>query len=143
MNGGLGLSIGSLRKPLEDAPATRVGNRVLLVDDNAGIRAALTDLLTAEGLVIVGQAVNGVEAISMSRELHPDLVLLDDQMPELTGREALPHIRRESPGARILLFSAGVEPIGSADSPDAALAKGSHPSQLLHLIRGLLAVTAG
>lgn len=122
-----------------EPPTARVASRVLLVDDDPGIRGALADLLSAEGLEVVGQGITGADAIALSRELQPDLVVLDDQMPELTGRDALPHIRRESPGARILLFSAGVEPISVENRPDAAVAKGLHPAELLRVITGLLA----
>lgn len=76
----------------------------------------------------------------MSRELLPDVVVLDDQMPALTGMEAIPHIRHLAPAARILLYSAGVDNHGGSDRPDAWVAKSQNPAELLTVIAGLCAV---
>jgi len=54
---------------------------------------------------VCGEAVEGREAVRMSRQLRPDLVILDINMPGLTGLEAAQQIRRENPSARILFFS--------------------------------------
>ena len=80
--------------------------RVLVVDDSALIRQMLTRALAMDPRIeIVGVARNGVEAIERSRELDPDVITLDIEMPELTGLEALPHIQRHS-SARIVMLSA-------------------------------------
>lgn len=84
--------------------------RVLVVDDSALIRQMLTRALSMDPRVeIVGSAKNGVEAIEKSRELSPDVVTLDIEMPELTGLEALPHIQKHS-DARIVMLSAVDDP---------------------------------
>ncbi len=62
--------------------------RVLIVDDESLIRMDLRDILEAEGHDVVGEGANGVEAISLCKELLPDVVLMDVQMPELDGIEA-------------------------------------------------------
>ena len=85
--------------------------RVLVVDDSALIRQMLTRALSLDPRIeIVGTAKTGVEAIEKVRELDPDVVTLDIEMPELTGLEALPHIRRCS-NARVVMLS-------SFDDPD-------------------------
>ena len=75
--------------------------RVLIVDDSALIRQILTRALSVDPRVeIVGIAKNGVEAIEKARDLQPDVITLDIEMPELTGLEALPHILKHSRRAR-------------------------------------------
>jgi two-component system LytT family response regulator len=59
--------------------------RVLIVDDEAPARAKMRRYLAEEGVEIVGEAANGVEAVEQIAELTPDLVFLDVQMPELDG----------------------------------------------------------
>ena len=63
--------------------------RVLLADDNAVIRSGLASLLALEpDLEVVGEAANGREALTLARERHPDVVLLDVRMPLMDGLEA-------------------------------------------------------
>ncbi|QYC41009.1 Transcriptional regulatory protein DegU [Nonomuraea coxensis DSM 45129] len=63
--------------------------RVLIADDQAMVRQGFTVLLDAEpGIEVVGQAANGLDAVSMAAALNPDVVLMDVRMPELGGIEA-------------------------------------------------------
>jgi DNA-binding NarL/FixJ family response regulator len=63
--------------------------RVLIADDQELIRTGFRMILAAEpDIDVVGEATNGVEAVSVCRELHPDVVLMDIRMPELDGIEA-------------------------------------------------------
>lgn len=64
-------------------------NRILIVDDHPVIRMAMKMLLEAEGHQIVGDTDNGVDAISLGRELKPDLVILDIGIPRLDGLEVI------------------------------------------------------
>ncbi|WP_134584866.1 response regulator transcription factor [Pseudomonas aeruginosa] len=64
-------------------------SRILIVDDNPVIRMAMKMLLEAEGHQIVGDTDNGVDAISLGRELKPDLVILDIGIPRLDGLEVI------------------------------------------------------
>ncbi len=95
--------------------------RVLVVDDSALVRQMLTRALGLDPRVeIVGVARTGVEAIEKARELAPDVITLDIEMPELTGIEAIPHLKKHS-SARIVMLS-------SIDDPDTtyqALAAGA------------------
>ncbi|ALY45427.1 response regulator transcription factor [Pseudomonas aeruginosa] len=64
-------------------------SRILIVDDHPVIRMAMKMLLEAEGHQIVGDTDNGVDAISLGRELKPDLVILDIGIPRLDGLEVV------------------------------------------------------
>ena len=81
---------------------------VLVVDDESDMRVLVEAVIERanEGLTVVGNAANGVEAIERWRETEPDIILLDQQMPQMTGLEAAQAILAEQPDQRIILFSA-------------------------------------
>jgi DNA-binding NarL/FixJ family response regulator len=84
--------------------------RVLLVDDHTLFRQSLAYLLRQNPDVeLIGEAGNGVEAVSKARELVPDLILMDIRMPEQSGLEATRCIRRELPGVNILVLTVSDE----------------------------------
>ena len=62
-----------------------LGQRVLIVDDHAGFRAAATVMLEAAGCDVVGEVADGEETLAAVASLHPDLVLLDLQLPGIDG----------------------------------------------------------
>jgi DNA-binding NarL/FixJ family response regulator len=75
--------------------------RVVIADDQAMVRQGFTVLLNAEpGIEVIGQAVDGREAVAKVAELDPDVVLMDIRMPELGGIEATRRITR-APGATV------------------------------------------
>ncbi|MEN8688350.1 MAG: response regulator [Desulfuromonadales bacterium] len=79
---------------------------ILLVDDHAMLRKGLRALIEQEqGLSVVGEAENGLEAIEKVRELQPDVVVMDINMPHLNGIEATRQILSEAPKTRILALS--------------------------------------
>jgi len=81
--------------------------RVLVVDDHTMLRRGLTSSLSIEpDIAVVGEAANGEEAIAQFRALQPDLVILDWQMPRMTGPEVVGALRTESAAARVLILSA-------------------------------------
>ncbi|ALC92272.1 chemotaxis protein CheY [Bacillus sp. FJAT-18017] len=86
--------------------------RVLIVDDAAFMRMMLKDILTKNGLEVVGEAVNGVDAIEKFQELNPDVVTMDITMPEMDGITAVKQIRALNPQASIIMCSAmGQQPM--------------------------------
>jgi len=112
------------------------------VDDNTAIRSALIDLLSAAGLVVVGQGASGADAVLLSRDLQPDLLVLDDRMPRVTGLEAIAEIRRLAPTTKILLYSGTPEAVsGATHAPDVVVPKGAHPTDLLTVIADLLSLS--
>jgi two-component system chemotaxis response regulator CheY len=80
--------------------------RVLVVDDAAFMRKMVTDALSGGGHEIVGEAGNGVEAVSQYQELRPDVMTLDITMPEKDGLAALKEIIAVDPGAKVVMCSA-------------------------------------
>jgi len=80
--------------------------RVLAVDDHQLIRVGMATLLDPESdLKLVGEASNGREAIVKFRECRPDVTLMDLQMPEMSGFDAILAIRNEFPEARIIVLT--------------------------------------
>lgn len=95
--------------------------RVLVVDDSALMRTLISEMLAAaEGIEVAGIARTGVEAIAKTEELLPDVITLDVEMPELSGVEALRHIRRKS-SAKVIMVSGA----NSADVTYEALSAGA------------------
>jgi DNA-binding NarL/FixJ family response regulator len=71
--------------------------RVLLADDQALVRGGFRSLLDArDDIEVVGEAANGHEAIALTRQLHPDVVLMDIRMPDLDGLEATRQIAQDT-----------------------------------------------
>jgi len=68
--------------------AAAAGPRVLLVDDQALLRAGIATILRAQGIDVVGEAGSGAEAVELARELAPDVICMDVQMPGMDGLEA-------------------------------------------------------
>jgi DNA-binding NarL/FixJ family response regulator len=82
---------------------------VVLVDDRDDIRRLLAMLLDDEpDFVVVAEGSNGREAIQLTEQHQPDLVVLDNDMPVMTGLEALPHVLEAAP-TRVVLFSSDAD----------------------------------
>lgn len=80
--------------------------RILLVDDHKLIRVGLRQILEAEGSYeIVGEAENGEQALELARELHPDIVVMDINMPQMNGIEATRRMLRISPAPKVLIVT--------------------------------------
>jgi DNA-binding NarL/FixJ family response regulator len=80
--------------------------RVLLVDDHALFREGLASIIALQpDLEVVGQAGDGLEAIIKARELKPDLILMDIQMPGCDGLEATSQIKTEQPDTTIVILT--------------------------------------
>lgn len=80
--------------------------KILICDDAAFMRMIIKDILTKNGYKIIGEAINGKEAIEKYKELTPDLVLLDITMPEVNGIDALKEIIKYDSEAKIIMCSA-------------------------------------
>ena len=80
--------------------------RILAADDHQLIRQGIAGLIADEpGMTVVAEAANGREAIDQFRTHRPDVTLMDLQMPELNGIEAMTAIRAEFPDARIIVLT--------------------------------------
>lgn len=85
---------------------------VLIVDDAAFMRMMLKDILTKNGMEVIGEAVNGIDAVEKYKELQPDIVTMDITMPEKDGITAVKEIKSMFPQAKIIMCSAmGQQPM--------------------------------
>jgi DNA-binding NarL/FixJ family response regulator len=103
---------------------------LLIVDDHAAFRGFISQMLTAEGFTVAGEAPDGESAIAAVHDLHPDAVLLDIQLPGIDGFEVARRIAEIERGPRVVLTSMrAASDYGRriTDSP----VKGFLPKQLL------------
>jgi DNA-binding NarL/FixJ family response regulator len=81
-------------------------HRILLVDDHSSFRHMLRTFLELNpNWEVCGEAADGCEAVKKTTELHPDIVLMDLDMPRLNGLEATRRIHKLSPSVRILILT--------------------------------------
>ncbi|MBV8437615.1 MAG: response regulator transcription factor [Silvibacterium sp.] len=80
--------------------------RILVVDDHPVVRNGIADLVRIQpDMILAGEASDGREAIQQFRTHHPDVTLMDLQMPEMNGLDALIAIRNEFPGAKVIVLT--------------------------------------
>ncbi len=80
--------------------------RVLVADDHPVVRQGICTMLELEDdIEVVARAADGEEAVALARQEHPDITLLDVQMPVLDGIEALRRIRADDPEARVIVLT--------------------------------------
>jgi DNA-binding NarL/FixJ family response regulator len=100
---------GSLSPPEPERDAVIT---VVIADDHPLVRFAVRQSLEAEDdLEVLGEGKTGQEAVDLTRDLRPDAVVLDYQMPVMDGVSAARIISREQPGVRILMLTAEEDPV--------------------------------
>jgi DNA-binding NarL/FixJ family response regulator len=118
--------------------------RVLLVDDHDLFRTGLRNLLETNGLAIAGEAATGAEAVSSVAELAPDVVVMDLNMPGMTGVEATRQIATAAPLTRVVVLTISDE---EEDVLDAIVAGACgyllKDASIQDLIRGIQAAAVG
>jgi DNA-binding NarL/FixJ family response regulator len=118
--------------------------RVLLVDDHDLFRTGLKNLLEEQGVQIVGEAANGQTALRLVPELVPDIVIMDLNMPGLSGVETTRHLTGMAPLARVVVLTISVE---DDDVMDAVMAGACgyllKDSSIDELLAGIRAAAAG
>jgi NarL family two-component system response regulator LiaR len=114
--------------------------KVLIVDDHAVVRQGLRTFIDLQDdMQVVGEGVNGAEAIELARQLQPDIVLLDLVMPQMSGVEATSKIIEGSPNSRVLILTS----FGEDDKVFPAIRAGAqgyllkdiHPDDLVQAVR--------
>jgi DNA-binding NarL/FixJ family response regulator len=88
-----------------DVTIRRVATKVLIVDDHAGFRTQARSLLATAGYEIVGEAEDGRSALVAISKLRPDLVLLDVQLPDMTGFDIAGLLRQDPDAPAVILVS--------------------------------------
>jgi DNA-binding NarL/FixJ family response regulator len=114
--------------------------RVLVADDHPVVRQGLSAIVDAEDdIVVVGEARDGVEAVGMTRQLRPHVVLMDLKMPHMDGVEAIERIRAEVPGTYILILTTYADDefilAGIRAGARGYLLKDAPPDELVRAIR--------
>src|SRR5258708_37264720 len=115
--------------------------RLLVADDHEVVRSGLTSLVSGSDIDVVAEAATGADALRLTKELKPDIVLLDIRMSDMDGLTALEQMRQEIPETRVIILSTYDNPtymarahaLGAADY----LLKGCTKEQLLGTIRGV------
>ncbi len=124
--------------------ATQTGAiRILLVDDHPLVRRALRDILEKEpDLQVIGEAGDGVEAMRMTAESSPDIVIMDISMPNMNGVEATKQIKAANPLALVLILTVhtDVETIFSILQAGASgyLVKSVFGPEVVHTVRAVM-----
>src|SRR5438093_2201218 len=88
-----------------DSGTLRFVTTVLIVDDHPTFRATAHALLEAEGFDVVGEAEDGGSALEAAERLHPDVVLLDVQLPDIDGFEVASRLTGDGDGPLVVLIS--------------------------------------
>jgi DNA-binding NarL/FixJ family response regulator len=135
---------GGMTQTVETSEARHDGLRVLIVDDHDLFRTGLRNLLEEQGIQVVGEAAAGGEAIRGVRELAPDVVVMDLNMPGMTGVEATRQITAIAPLTRVLVLTISDQ---DSDVLDAILAGACgyllKDSSIQDLMAGIRAASVG
>jgi NarL family two-component system response regulator LiaR len=119
---------------VEEAPP-----RVLVVDDDQGFREMLRDFLIDDGFDVVGEASDGEEAVTLTEQLLPEVVLMDLRMPRMDGIEATRVIKAARPTIQVIILSAYEDPGLKRGAEEVGvycyLIKGCPPSIIRDMLR--------
>ncbi len=118
--------------------------RVVLVEDHDFYRQGLKEMLRGEGIQVVGDTASGEDGVKLAQRVKPDVVLMDLNLPGISGAEATERIQEADPDVRVVMLTVSVE---SEDVLDALLAGAAgylvKGSRLQELVSGIRAAAAG
>ena len=117
---------------------------LLVVDDHSYLRAALVDLFNDTGdIQVVGECADGTEVVPAVQDTHPDVVLMDVDMPRMNGVEATRALRAIEPDAQVLMLTGTVSPVrirqARALGAKGYVLKGEDPAELIQRVREVAA----
>lgn len=108
---------------MTSSPGIQTGDiKVLVVDDTDHVRNMLVDMLELDGFMVVGEAASGPEAIKVTEQRAPDVIVMDHKMPGMDGLTAAKKIRSERKDQAIILYTAYLDPALEAQAEDAGVA---------------------
>jgi two-component system chemotaxis response regulator CheY len=99
-----------------------MSKKVLIVDDSLYMRTVIKDALEGAGYEIVGQAANGEQAIDLAMDLQPDLITLDNILPDMIGTDILAVYKEEGLPSKVIMISA----VGQQSVIDQGMALGAN-----------------
>ncbi|HAV10793.1 MAG TPA: hypothetical protein DCX22_04180 [Dehalococcoidia bacterium] len=114
--------------------------KVLLADDNEVVREGLSNILEShEDIELIGKAVDGLDAVAKALEKKPDVILMDAQMPRMSGAEATRRIKENLPDVKVIFLTVYGDYAGEALAAGASwyLTKDCRRQDLLEAIRSL------
>ena len=117
-----------LTRSLSRSGVGRDGGRVLIAEDDPFAREALGELLSDEGFEVVGLAANGAEAVAMTQQAEPEVVVSDVQMPVMNGLEATRSIKRLFPEIQVVILSGNSDPVLISEAEEAGAYEYLHKS---------------
>src|SRR5438309_9276200 len=126
-----------------------VPKRILIADDHLAVREGLRSLIDPDPeFQVIGEAADGNEAAQKAIELRPDLILLDNSMPGMTGLEVARMLRANLPETKIvfLTLDPGIKDLALATGAVAHISKDQPPQEILRVVRaaaGIKPATAG
>ncbi|HVF11894.1 MAG TPA: response regulator transcription factor [Actinomycetota bacterium] len=114
--------------------------RIVIADDTSDFRYVLRQILELEGFDVVGEASDGEQAVALVAAQHPDAILLDLRMPNLSGADAVPRIRAAWPKTKIVVLSGFPEQQRLVQSlgVDAVALKGTELDQIVETLNELI-----
>jgi DNA-binding NarL/FixJ family response regulator len=116
----------------------KVSHSILIVDDSPLVRHALRSSLEQyPGWIVCGEASDGREAIEKSKELDPDLIILDLSMPGMDGLAAARELSRTQPSAQLLMFTTYKNPTLEEEAIAAGCAGVVSKADVQHLFRSI------
>src|SRR5207253_10511090 len=121
-----------------------VGKRILIADDHLAVREGLRSLIDPDpDFEVVGEATDGIEAGRKALELRPDLILLDNSMPGMTGLEVARMLRANLPETKLafLTLDPGDRDLALATGAAAHVSKHQPPQEIMRVVRAAVGIT--
>ena len=128
--------------PSDDEAAKKPPVRVVIIDDTLDVRMLLKLHLSLEdGIEVVDEGDDGAVAVALAAAHQPDVMILDQMMPKMTGIEALPLVREASPGCKVIVYSSRMadetERAALKAGADAYVEKIKGPDHIVDVIRSI------
>src|SRR3989475_11135948 len=133
-----------VRTPKETT-LSHVPKRILIADDHRAVREGLRSLIDPDPeMEVVGEAADGQEAARKALELRPDLILLDNSMPGMTGLEVARMLRANLPETKIvfLTLDPGIRDLALATGAAAHISKDQPPQEIMRVVRAAAGISA-